>query len=571
MRQSFRFSPTITIVAMILSTIMLVASYWQWTRYKYKIGLLESLRVNSISTPILFPPVANESRSLENSKQLQEKKIEVQGIYDYEHQVIVTNREGQIGRGVGPGHLLLTPLLLNEGRGPAVLVSRGFIPFEDREPAKWGKYSFTKPGEISKIQAVLAPAISPSRFAPQNPKGSGPEGTTFIKIWFYEEISAMAKQLPYPVLENIYLQLLGGPPQGEFPREAVKIQVPPTTHFGYTIEWFFLAIATWALAFFFQCYSWKGNRLPPPISTALHSFVLAFFLGLLFSSDAHAIEDPGKMETEIGIIQHLGAQVDLNLPFQDNQGKIRPLREFLKPGRPSIIVPVYFGCPRLCTLTFEGLTKYLNQSKLSLEKDFNLLVFSINPDETPEMAVEKAKSVYSKLKIPNLSAEVFPFVVGKQESIVPLTNQLGFIYERDGMDYAHSPGIMLLTPDGKISRYFLGVDYPESELRYSLVEASNGQIGGLAEQIFLYCFRFDPTKGKYTPAAWRLMRVVCGLAAVLLAGFLAVLWRKEFEKKTLRTDPPENLTLQDEDAHTGDSLPGEMLSQQKVERRGNDR
>ena len=544
MRQSFRFSPAITIGAMILSTIMLVAAHWQWSRYKYKIQLLESFRLNSISTPLVFPPVQNADRILENPDAFREKKMKVSGIYDYEHQVIVTNREGQIGRGVGPGHYLLTPLRLNGGSGPAILVNRGFIPFEDREPSTWAKYNFSPAGESTEIQAVLAPAVTQAAFGPRNPKGDG-----FQHLWFFEEVSAMAKQLPYPVLENVYLQLLGGPPRGEFPREAVRIQVPPTTHFGYTIEWILLAIATWALAFFFQTYSWRRNAPPrPEINLHGAALVLGLFAAILGTAQTGvAVEKPELLENEVGIIQHLGAQVNLDLPFQDTSGKTRTLRELAIPGKPFIIVPVYFGCPRLCTLTFEGLTKLLNQLKLRLGQDFSLIVFSINPEETPEMASEKAKKVYEKLKIPDvtLSDANFAFLVGKQESIQPLTNQLGFKYEKDGMDFAHSPGMMLVTPEGKISRYFLGVDYPESDVRYSLVEASNGQIGGLAEQIFLYCFRFDPTKGKYTPAAWRLMRVVCGLAAVLLAGFLAVLWRNEYSRKEVQNAESQITDIRD--------------------------
>lgn len=531
---SFRFSPAITGGALLLSIAMLFASHWQWNRYKYKVRLLESFRQNSLSTPLTFPPVAKSDRTLTDSENLREKKVRLSGVFDYSHQLIVTNREGQMGSGVGPGHLLFTPFLLNGGAGPAIFVNRGFIPFADREPNSWAKYSFY-PGETV-IDAVVQAPVLGSALGPGNPGGKSGGQQDFRRIWFFEEIPAMAKEYAIPTLENVYLQLLGGPPTGEFPREAVRIQVPPTTHFGYTIEWILLAFTTLALAFFFQCVRFRRNRPPQSAlglmqengSRAIVALILS--LGLLSPSRAVAVEAPGALPDEVGIIQHLGAQLDMSLPFRGPDGAEHPLSSFVPAGRPFIIVPVYYGCPRLCTLTFSGLTESLNAAKLKLGKDFSVIAFSIDPDEGPELAAKKSQELYAKLTSvsPEVAAQGFPLLTGRQESIAALTKQLGFIYRRDGMDFAHTPGIMVVTPGGKVSRYFLGVDYPESDVRYALVEASNGQIGGLAEQIFLYCFRFDPTKGKYTPAAWRLMRGASGLCAVCLFGFLCKLWRREF-------------------------------------------
>ncbi len=517
---------------------MIIAAQWQWSRYKYKVLLLQSFRLNSLTMPLSFPPAQNSERILPDAESIIEKRVKLSGIYDYSRQVIITNREGQIGAFAGPGHLLITPFKLTDGSNRTVLVSRGFVPFADRDPDTWEKYSFDK-GEVT-IEAVAQRSITPSRFGPKNKPIDASNKSAFQRIWFFEEIESMAKQLPYPILENIYLQKLGGPPTGEFPREAVKIQVPPSTHLGYTIEWSLLAVLSWVIAIFLQSYSWRrrapaSTRLPlkaPAMPLQVSALLSAVWvISHVFSpSPVFAVEDPGRLLTETGIVQHLGKQVDLELRFAGTDGVVRPLREIVVPGKPILIAPVYYRCPRLCTLTLNGLVKALNLLELKLGSDFTVLTFSINPKETPALATEKSALYHAEVAKKQPDTAAFRFLTGDADAIRQLTSQLGFIYQQDGNDFAHTPGIMVITPQGQISRYFLGVEYPESELRYALVEAGGGAVGGLAEQIFLYCFRFDPTKGKYTPAAWNLMRIASVLCVILLGAFLAYLW---FEPKRL--------------------------------------
>lgn len=286
----FRFSPVITTISLFLACLMLWASSWQWSKYKAKVLLLRSYAENAGEAPeqllpaTVLPSAAGERPQFDTAaveSRLQElvyKKVQVTGQFDLEHQLIVTNRR----HATGPGHSLLAPFRVFAPDGApsnvVVFVSRGFIPFDDRTPESWKKYDRPEPLTLTGVVKSAKKAGS-SFLAPKNP---GPAtGDQFQRIWFFEEIGAMAAQLPYPTLTSIYLekvppadsvappramsaeeriaaainpmsveQRLAATPQN-FPAEQVSFEIPPTTHFGYTIEWALLAVAAlivgWAL------------------------------------------------------------------------------------------------------------------------------------------------------------------------------------------------------------------------------------------------------------------------------------------------------------------------------------
>ena len=237
----FQFSWRITLVCFVLASIMVRCSFWQWDRYKRKVVLVATFEANS--TAAAHPLSSSEIES-ETFDALWNKKVLVRGTYDFEHEIIVTNKKAASG----PGHHVLTPLRI-EGSEKAILVSRGFIPFADRDPSSWTKYQLDT---HETVQGVLKPSIRPWIIGPKNPAVGG--RSPFARIWIFEEAEKMAQQLPYPTVAAAYIQRIGGAPDGGFPQQAISIEVPPSTHFGYTIEWALLAVATLVIGFLLQAF-----------------------------------------------------------------------------------------------------------------------------------------------------------------------------------------------------------------------------------------------------------------------------------------------------------------------------
>jgi len=167
---------------------------------------------------------------------------------------------------------------------------------------------------------------------------------------------------------------------------------------------------------------------------------------------------PQDVPTEAKIEQRLNAQIDLDLPFVDQTGAPTTLRKAMLPDRPAIITPVYYMCPSLCTYTLNGTVALLNELDLKLGKDFSILSYTINPAETPDLAQSKAENYYKELHNPESGRAGWRFLTGPEASIEKLSTSLGFSFKRDGKDYLHGASIMVITPDGRISRYLPGID-----------------------------------------------------------------------------------------------------------------
>jgi len=249
MLKNFRFSPTISIIALVLITLMLNASAWQWDRYKFKKDLEATYAQNSTIAPLPFP-VAQSANSAPDFSTLMNRKVEVSGRYDYDKQILIRNRRHH----TGPGYWLITPLHI-ENSPLTILVSRGFIPFADGADNRWRKYDFATNENLSGV--IQASVPHRTFLSPRNPEASLEK--TFVTHWLYPDIENAAKQLPYPTITDVYIQRLGLPPQGDFPAEAVSIAVPPSTHFGYTFEWIILALVTFAVAIWLQANPRKSR------------------------------------------------------------------------------------------------------------------------------------------------------------------------------------------------------------------------------------------------------------------------------------------------------------------------
>ena len=252
----------------------------------------------------------------------------------------------------------------------------------------------------------------------------------------------------------------------------------------------------------------------PPVTTCyarLVALMLACFLvwQRVPVQDARAIEDPGVMAAQdVGIYTELGAKVNLDRPFTDVNGVTKSLKEFALPGKPIVIAPVYYKCPRLCGLLLNGVYDLLNELPLELSKDYSVLVVGFDPIETPQDAKVVMDKFNSRLEgRARLGSSGIQYLVGAPEDVSALMGELGFKFVRDGADFAHSAAVMILTSGGYISQYFTGIMFPAWDVRLSLVEASKGGIGTAIDHFLLYCFRFDAVKGRYTWAVVGLLRV----------------------------------------------------------------
>lgn len=233
-----------------------------------------------------------------------------------------------------------------------------------------------------------------------------------------------------------------------------------------------------------------------------------------------AIERPGEELEDVGLSTTLGDKVDLSLEFTDSNGKTFPLSDLTASGKPILLLPVYYTCPRLCGLTLNGLVKGLNELTLELGDDYEMATVSFNSDDTPERADKRAKEFRAKFKTPELAESGWHFLVGEEKNVSELMQQIGFKYKSDKSEFSHTTALMVLTPTGEISQYFSGISFPGWDLRLALVEASKGSIGTAIDHALLFCFRFDPTKGKYTWAAFNVMRAGAILTLLLIAGLI---------------------------------------------------
>jgi protein SCO1/2 len=227
----------------------------------------------------------------------------------------------------------------------------------------------------------------------------------------------------------------------------------------------------------------------------------------------------------IGIDQRLNEQVPLNLQFRNETGKTVALGDYFG-KKPVILSLVYFDCPMLCTMAENGLLHSLQEVKFSVGNQFDVLTVSFDPHDSPELAAAK-KAVYVGLYGRKGAERGWHFLTGDEASIEQLTRAVGFRYRYDAAakQYVHATGIMVLTPRGKIARYFYGIYYPSRDLRLGLVEASANKIGSPVDEVLLFCCRYDPATGKYGVMISRIIQV-SGLMTVLsIAGLILALSR----------------------------------------------
>jgi protein SCO1 len=267
--------------------------------------------------------------------------------------------------------------------------------------------------------------------------------------------------------------------------------------------------------------------------------VVVISLGCVASMPAPATAQAtvGGVVSQVGFDQKLGVQLPMDLRFRDDQGREIRLAELFG-RRPVILAPVYFRCPLLCNQLLNGLTRSLKPVSLGTGKDFDVVAFSIAADETPELAGLKKKAYLEQYGRPG-SETGWHFLTGDEASITGLAESIGFRYTFNPVTklYAHAAGVVIVTPDGHVARYFYGIDFPPKELESELGRAKDGRIGTPIGRLLLLCYDYDAATGKYTLSILRLTRILGSATAVALAGFMFVMFRREGRQR--RLNPPE--------------------------------
>jgi len=222
---------------------------------------------------------------------------------------------------------------------------------------------------------------------------------------------------------------------------------------------------------------------------------------------------------DIGIEQHMGAQVPLDVPFTNEQNNSVSLRQYT--GRPAILALVYYNCPSLCTLVLNGIVRSLTGLSLMPGRDFEVIAVSFDPRDNWLLARDK-KQTYAK-------SEGWHFLTGPEAASRTLADAIGFRYAYDPVSnqYAHPSGIMILTPEGRVTRYFYGIDYPARDVKLALVEASAGKIGSPIDAVQLFCFHYDPATGKYGFAIMNALKLAGILTVGALGAFIVIALRRE--------------------------------------------
>ena len=250
---------------------------------------------------------------------------------------------------------------------------------------------------------------------------------------------------------------------------------------------------------------------------------------------------PGALQG-VGIDQKLNEQVPLDLTFRDEAGRDVPLSTFFQPRKPVILALVYYRCPMLCTQILNGVESSLKAVSLDPGRDFEVVNVSFDPKDTPELAASKKQMYLRRYGRPN-TANGWHFLTADERNSKALADAVGFHYKYDPRtdQYAHASGIMILTPDGHVSKYFYGVEYAARDLRLGLVDASRDQIGSPVDQILLFCYHYDPATGKYGAMTMNILRLSAAGFTLLGGAFLLIAIRKDVRRNRRAAAAREHL------------------------------
>ena len=279
--------------------------------------------------------------------------------------------------------------------------------------------------------------------------------------------------------------------------------------------------------------SLKMRAIPLWLTATAAAVVCA---GTMLSAQSRplSVPPPGKAASEqipalkeVSIEQKPNALLPLDTEFSDETGQTVTLRKYFGP-RPVVLALVYYECPMLCTQVLGGLAGSLQGMSLSVGQDYDVLVVSFDAGETPAMAADRKKD-FVRRYIRDAREQNIHFLTGRESSIKALTSAVGFnmVYDTATDQWAHPAAITILTAEGKVSRYLYGVEFAPRDLKLALVEASEGKIGGVVEQMMLFCYHYDPETGKYGLVIMNIVRAAGALTVLLLVGAIVYSLRRE--------------------------------------------
>jgi protein SCO1/2 len=270
-------------------------------------------------------------------------------------------------------------------------------------------------------------------------------------------------------------------------------------------------------------------------SRSLRACLIAVSIALALSAPAQGqlqgpVQDIGvrpDLLKDVGVDQKLNQSVPLDLTFRDEHGQPVQLAQYFG-HKPVILSLVYYNCPMLCTQVLNGLESSLKLIPMDIGKQFEVVTVSIDPTERPVLA-EAKQALYTGIYGRTNAAQGWHFLTGDEQQIRQLADAVGFRYAYDpgSKQFAHASAIMVLTPKGKISRYFYGLQFPSRDLRLGLVEASEGKIGTPVDQLLLFCYHYDPSTGKYGLLIARLIQAAGVVTVLAIGGLILVLYRRE--------------------------------------------
>lgn len=274
----------------------------------------------------------------------------------------------------------------------------------------------------------------------------------------------------------------------------------------------------------------KRNHILRQIGRAL--FLAASLTSLAAAQGMNAgprgtLQPPPSILKNVGIEQHLDAQIPLDLKFRDEMGHEVKLGDYFG-KRPVVLSMVYYQCPMLCGEVLNGQASVFSTLKFDVGKEFDVVTVSFDPTEGPDLARGKKRSYVERYGRSG-AEKGWHFLTGPEESIKALTEVVGFKYAWDDQlkQYAHAAAIMVVKPDGKIAQYFYGVEYSPKDLRFGIVQASQGKVGNVVDQVLLYCYHYDPRTGKYGAVVSRVLKIAGAVTVLILGGFLIIMFRLE--------------------------------------------
>lgn len=256
--------------------------------------------------------------------------------------------------------------------------------------------------------------------------------------------------------------------------------------------------------------------------------------------DARAGKNLSPEANEIAVDEMLGSRLDMDLAFVDHNGEAVKLGDYFDGKRPVLLTLNYYRCPTLCSLQLNGLTRTLGQFDWQPGDEYRIVTVSIDPREGPELAASKRDSHLEALGVTDLD---WNFLTGDALQIRMLAAQLGigYAYDAEQDQYAHPAVLMFISPEGKVARYLYGLEYQPSDVKFALIEASEGRVGSPVDKLILSCFHYDASLGEYGPFAMGIMRLG-GAFMVLIVGIpLVLLWRRERRRRGSVGGPPSEL------------------------------